>query len=106
MTEESGTEVDADVFEELLHSGNLTVRVTTEKSTGETCHWVFSFCVYIFQKLFTVVLQHELSSLESSMSDNSSDSQDSLQTSDSSDATVIVQTNGGTRTHAGNRQKR
>ena len=36
MTDESGTEVDADVFEELLQAGNLTVRVTSEKSTGET----------------------------------------------------------------------
>ncbi|KAG7505294.1 hypothetical protein JOB18_028427 [Solea senegalensis] len=80
LTDESGTEVDADVFEELLQAGNLTVRVTTEMST--------------------VMLQHDCASLES---DNSSESvsQDSLQTSsDSSDATVIVQTNGGTRTHA------
>ena len=36
LTDESGTEVDADVFEELLQAGNLTVRVTSEKSTGET----------------------------------------------------------------------
>lgn len=36
MTDESGTEVDADVFEELLQAGNLTVRVATEKSAGET----------------------------------------------------------------------
>lgn len=30
LTDESGTEVDADVFEELLQAGNLTVRVTTK----------------------------------------------------------------------------
>lgn len=36
MTDDSGTEVDADVFEELLQAGNLTVRVATEKSRGET----------------------------------------------------------------------
>lgn len=36
LTDDSGTEVDADVFEELLQAGNLTVRVTTEKSTGKT----------------------------------------------------------------------
>ncbi|XP_030588577.1 uncharacterized protein LOC115782519 isoform X1 [Archocentrus centrarchus] len=85
LTDESGTEVDADVFEDLLQAGNLTVRVTTEKST--------------------VVLQHDLSStsLESTMSDNSSVSVSGdslLASSDSSDATVIVHTNGGTRTHA------
>ncbi|MEQ2199446.1 hypothetical protein XENOCAPTIV_028075 [Xenoophorus captivus] len=73
------------MFEDLLQAGSLTVRVTTEKST--------------------VVLQHDLSSasLESTMSDNSSVavSGDSLLvSSDSSDATVIVHTNGGTRTHA------
>ncbi|CAJ1048612.1 uncharacterized protein LOC111571121 isoform X3 [Xyrichtys novacula] len=33
LTDESGTEVDADLFEELLQAGNLTVRVSTEKST-------------------------------------------------------------------------
>lgn len=37
LTDESGTEVDADVFEELLQAGNLTVRVMTGKSTGEPC---------------------------------------------------------------------
>ncbi|XP_030588580.1 uncharacterized protein LOC115782519 isoform X2 [Archocentrus centrarchus] len=52
-----------------------------------------------------VVLQHDLSStsLESTMSDNSSVSVSGdslLASSDSSDATVIVHTNGGTRTHA------
>lgn len=36
LTDESGTEVDADVFEELLQAGNLTVRVALEKSAGET----------------------------------------------------------------------
>ncbi|XP_051795507.1 uncharacterized protein LOC127537497 isoform X3 [Acanthochromis polyacanthus] len=52
-----------------------------------------------------VALQHDLSytSLESPMSDNSSGSVSgvsSLVSSDSSDATVIVHTNGGRRTHA------
>ena len=36
MTDETGTEIDADVFEELVQAGNLTVRVATDKSTGET----------------------------------------------------------------------
>ena len=36
LTDDSGTEVDADVFEELLQAGNLTVRVATERSRGET----------------------------------------------------------------------
>ena len=61
--------------------------------------------MYTFLKLFTVALQHDLSFalLESPMSDNSSESvsEDSLLvSSDSSDATVIVQTNGGKRSHA------
>ncbi|KAG7313896.1 hypothetical protein KOW79_022392 [Hemibagrus wyckioides] len=34
LTDESGTEVDADVFEELLQAGNLTVTVSTEQSIG------------------------------------------------------------------------
>ncbi|KAG7318554.1 hypothetical protein KOW79_018309 [Hemibagrus wyckioides] len=34
LTDESGTEVDADVFEELLQAGNLTVMVSTEQSRG------------------------------------------------------------------------
>ncbi|XP_076591434.1 uncharacterized protein LOC143323468 [Chaetodon auriga] len=78
LTDESGTEVDADVFEDLLQAGNLTVRVATEKST--------------------VVLHHDLPP----MSDNSSVSvsEDVAVSSDSSDATVIVRTNGGKRTHA------
>lgn len=38
LTDESGTEVDADVFEELLQAGDLTIKVSTEKSTGKT--WV------------------------------------------------------------------
>ncbi|CAJ1083779.1 uncharacterized protein LOC127531094 isoform X2 [Xyrichtys novacula] len=84
LTDESGTEVDADVFEELLQAGNLTVRVSTEKST--------------------VVLQEDLSNTLSAspFSDTSSSvSEDSLLvSSDSSDATVIVHTNGGKRTHA------
>ncbi|KAM7399910.1 hypothetical protein PAMP_019146 [Pampus punctatissimus] len=85
LTDESGTEVDADVFEELLQAANLTVSMTTEKSA--------------------VVLQHDVSyaSLESTMSDSSSVSVSGdslLVSSDSSDATVIVQTNGGKRTHA------
>ncbi|KAE8278071.1 hypothetical protein D5F01_LYC23868 [Larimichthys crocea] len=33
LTDESGTEVDADVFEELLQAGDLTIKVSTEKST-------------------------------------------------------------------------
>ncbi|XP_071399447.1 uncharacterized protein [Centroberyx affinis] len=85
LTDGTGTEIDEDVFEELLQAGNLIVRVETEKST--------------------VLLHDDLSytSLESPISDNSSlsVSEDSLAvSSDSSDATVIVQTNGGRRTHA------
>ncbi|KAJ4940677.1 hypothetical protein JOQ06_026973 [Pogonophryne albipinna] len=33
VTDESGTEVDADVFEELLQAGNRTVKVSTEQSS-------------------------------------------------------------------------
>ncbi|XP_059417045.1 uncharacterized protein LOC132152250 [Carassius carassius] len=33
VTDESGTEVDADVYEELLKAGNLIIHVSTEKST-------------------------------------------------------------------------
>lgn len=36
LTDKSKTEVDADVFEELLQTANLTVGVTTEKLTSET----------------------------------------------------------------------
>lgn len=35
LTDESGTEVDADVFEELLQAGNLTVKVSTGQSSGK-----------------------------------------------------------------------
>ncbi|KAG7335616.1 hypothetical protein KOW79_000309 [Hemibagrus wyckioides] len=35
LADESGTEVDADVFEELLQAGNLTVTVSTEQSIAE-----------------------------------------------------------------------
>ncbi|KAF0047447.1 hypothetical protein F2P81_001080 [Scophthalmus maximus] len=34
LTADPGTEVDADVFEELLRAGNLTIKVSTERSTG------------------------------------------------------------------------
>ncbi|CAL8271733.1 unnamed protein product [Lota lota] len=33
LTDKSGTEVDADVFEELLQAGDLTINVSTERST-------------------------------------------------------------------------
>ncbi|KAI9535100.1 hypothetical protein NQZ68_007189, partial [Dissostichus eleginoides] len=33
LTDESGTAADADVFEELLQAGNLTVKVSTEQSS-------------------------------------------------------------------------
>ncbi|XP_058264491.1 uncharacterized protein LOC131364868 isoform X3 [Hemibagrus wyckioides] len=36
LADESGTEVDADVFEELLQAGNLTVTVSTEQSIDAT----------------------------------------------------------------------
>lgn len=36
VTDDSGTEVDADVYEELLKAGNLIIHVSTEKSTGKT----------------------------------------------------------------------
>ncbi|KAG7335613.1 hypothetical protein KOW79_000306 [Hemibagrus wyckioides] len=39
LADESGTEVDADVFEELLQAGNLTVTVSTEQSIEWT--WLF-----------------------------------------------------------------
>ncbi|AWP15702.1 Hypothetical protein SMAX5B_018129 [Scophthalmus maximus] len=70
----SGTEVDAEVFEELLRAGNLTIKVSTERST--------------------VVLQQDLSdtSLESHVSDTSSSVP-----SDSSDATVILKRNSGVK---------
>ncbi|XDV21824.1 hypothetical protein PO909_026844 [Leuciscus waleckii] len=67
VTDESGTEVDADVFEELLKAGNLTIHVSTEKST--------------------VVLNQDSSS-ELLVSDTSSSV-----ASDSSDATVIIEIN-------------
>ncbi|XP_041828521.1 uncharacterized protein LOC121643521 [Melanotaenia boesemani] len=83
LTDESGTDVDADVFEELLRAGNLTVRVTSERST--------------------VLLQPDPSktSVESSTSVSSFPSAfgDSF-SSDSSDATVIFEKNGGRRTHS------
>ncbi|XP_007543316.1 uncharacterized protein LOC103131579 isoform X2 [Poecilia formosa] len=76
LTDESGTEVDEDVFEELLEAGNLTVTVTTKKPTA--------------------VRRRNLpsASLESTVSDKSSTSV----SSDSSDATVTVHINGETGT--------
>ena len=35
LTDGRGMEVDADVFEELLQRGNLTINVSVEKSTGK-----------------------------------------------------------------------
>ncbi|XP_058264404.1 uncharacterized protein LOC131364868 isoform X2 [Hemibagrus wyckioides] len=84
LADESGTEVDADVFEELLQAGNLTVTVSTEQSI--------------------VVLHEHVSHTTSPVSDisSSSVSENSIRlvSSDSSDATVIIKTNGGKRTHA------
>ncbi|XP_019115208.2 uncharacterized protein LOC109138679 [Larimichthys crocea] len=87
LTDESGTEVDADVFEELLQAGDLTIKVSTEKST--------------------VVLHEDQSctSLESPVWDTSSSpssrSTVSSVQSDSSDATIILERNSGMkRTHA------
>lgn len=108
--------MDADAFEELLQTGNLTVEVTTEIIESETqpCQgrigssvilWRTNYFLLLCVCCFIVVLQHDLldTLLESSMSDNSfaSVSRDSLLVpSDSLDATVIVKTNGGRRTHA------
>ncbi|XP_035018982.1 uncharacterized protein LOC118113392 [Hippoglossus stenolepis] len=79
LTDESGTEVDADVFDELLQAGNLTIMVSTEQST--------------------VVLQDlSYTSFESHMSDTSSVSDASTSAvSVSSDATIIPERDSGAK---------
>ncbi|XP_056268773.1 uncharacterized protein LOC130192693 [Pseudoliparis swirei] len=77
VTDQSGTEVDADVFEELLQAGDLAVNVSTEKSG--------------------VVLQPDQA--EISFESNVSDTVSSVP-SDSSDATITLENDGGRkRTH-------
>ncbi|XP_058264325.1 uncharacterized protein LOC131364868 isoform X1 [Hemibagrus wyckioides] len=122
LADESGTEVDADVFEELLQAGNLTVTVSTEQSIGKIYYYlilmgkqwiisdkcgegqiILSLYVHILNCV-TVVLHEHVSHTTSPVSDisSSSVSENSIRlvSSDSSDATVIIKTNGGKRTHA------
>ncbi|XP_033960462.1 uncharacterized protein [Pseudochaenichthys georgianus] len=84
LTDESGTEVDADVFEELLQAGNLTVKVSTGQSS------------VVLQNVSHTLLESDLSDTSFSVTNASSSA-----VSDSSDARIVLERDSGVkRVHA------
>ncbi|KAK5933448.1 hypothetical protein CgunFtcFv8_013928 [Champsocephalus gunnari] len=80
LTDESGTEVDADVFEELLQAGNLTVKVSTGQSS------------VVLQNVSHTLLESDLSDTSFSVTNASSSA-----VSDSSDARIVLERDSGVK---------
>lgn len=105
LTDETGTEVEADVFGELLERGNITINVSTHKSTGEislkyVVHFVLSILLLFIYFFPPVVLDMSPSPMGSPKSDISILTSPSPGTSSASDSdsTVIIRNNGGQHT--------
>ncbi|XP_034061589.1 uncharacterized protein LOC117539500 [Gymnodraco acuticeps] len=80
LTDESGTEVDADVFEELLQAGNLTVKVSTGQSS------------VVLQNVSHTLLESDLSDTSFSVTNASSST-----VSNSSDARIVLERDSGVK---------
>ncbi|KAK1903732.1 ATP phosphoribosyltransferase regulatory subunit [Dissostichus eleginoides] len=84
LTDESGTEVDADVFEELLQAGNLTVKVSTGRSS------------VVLQNVSHTLLESDVSDTSFSVTSASSS-----EVSDSSESRIVLERDSGVkRVHA------
>ncbi|KAI9547953.1 hypothetical protein NQZ68_012970 [Dissostichus eleginoides] len=84
LTDESWTEVDADVFEELLQAGNLTVKVSTGRSS------------VVLQNVSHTLLESDVSDTSFSVTSASSSA-----VSDSSESRIVLERDSGVkRVHA------